>query len=92
MSKITLSISFLASKLDQEFNSLIDNETPLSLLEECYTCIFSVAKYYTVNSIEPFRFISNNLTNEKTKSIQMASEVKSNLETIFFGKLFEFIK
>ncbi|CAF0715451.1 unnamed protein product [Brachionus calyciflorus] len=70
--QFTLSMMNLG-KSEDEFMSLIENETPLSLLEECYTCIFSVAKYYTLNSIDPFRFLSSN-----------ANQIQKKPETVFF--------
>jgi hypothetical protein len=36
------------------------NGTPLSILEECYQAVFSVARFHLQNSIEPNRILQNN--------------------------------
>jgi hypothetical protein len=36
------------------------NGTPLSILEECYQSVFSVARFYLQSSIEPNRILQNN--------------------------------
>ena len=60
---------------------MIENETPLSLLEDCYTSSFSVARYYLQNSFEPRTLSDTNNNNKKTE------------EQIYFSKLkFYFIK
>lgn len=33
------------------------DDTPLSILEECYQSVFSVARFYLQNSIEPSRLL-----------------------------------
>ena len=69
-------IFILVGKLENEFLSLIENETPLSLLEECYTSVYSVARFYMENSVEPSRVLNNS-----------SFTAESNYENFFFSIL-----
>ena len=60
--KVTFKVTcnfFKVGKNESEFQALLENETPLSLLEECYTSVYSVAKYYMGNSVEPSLVLKN---------------------------------
>jgi separase len=46
-------------KCDKDFQKVIENETPLSLLEECYSCVSSVARYHMENSVDLSRSLNN---------------------------------
>jgi len=67
-------------KSEARLKQLITNQTPLSLLEECYISVFSVARYYVQNSVEPSRGFGTN-SGEKVKDLKQPDE------NIFFGKL-----
>lgn len=68
-------------KSEARFQQLISKETPLSLLEECYVSVFSVARYYVQNSVEPSRGFGATSGDKGNK------EPKQPDENIFFGKL-----
>jgi len=67
-------------KSESKLRLLITDETPLSLLEECYVSVFSVARYYVLNSVEPSRAFST-AGNEKNRA-------KPSEGNVFFGKYF----
>jgi hypothetical protein len=66
-------------KLENDLANINDNETPLSLLEDCYTSVFSVARYFVENSVEPSRSLTTSLLNEQKRL---------NYDQIFFGLFF----
>ena len=53
-----MNVTSKTSSNEQQFQNLIEDETSLSLLEDCYTSAFSVARFYMQNSVEPSRAIS----------------------------------
>jgi hypothetical protein len=59
----------------------LTDETPLSLLEECYQAIFSVTKFILQDSIEPSKLLNSN-SNELSKYDNQA---------VYFSKFF-FVK
>ncbi len=63
-------------KSESKLRLLVTDETPLSLLEECYHSVFSVARYYLLDSIAPSLAFSA-AGNEKTR-IKPAN--------VYFGK------
>lgn len=69
-------------KSEARFKQLISKETPLSLLEDCYVSVFTVARYYVQNSVEPSRGFG------ATSSEKGSKEPKKPDENIFFGKLY----
>ncbi len=77
--QFTLTMSNVG-KSEARLKQLITNQTPLSLLEECYISVFSVARYYVQNSVEPSRGFGTN-SGEKVKDLKQPDE------NIFFGKL-----
>lgn len=64
--------------LEIDFMEMIDNETPLSLLEDCYCSWYSVTRFYVESSIEPTRVITNSLLSGEGKQIVSYGQ-------IFFG-------
>ena len=66
-----------------KLNEIIENETPLSLLEECYTASFSVAKYYLQNSFEPSRTFNDSNNKDPEDSIFF-----SNNNPLYFFVIF----
>jgi hypothetical protein len=48
-------------KHEAELNKLVEDEIPLSLLDESYVAVFSVARYYVINAIEPHRTFSSSI-------------------------------
>ena len=73
----------IVGELEDQVDALLEEETPLSLLEDCYTAVFSVARYYTQNNIEPTRLVASSALNTQhattttTKNIEMTTEVTS---------------
>ena len=64
------------------------NETPLSILEECYQAVFSVARFYLQNSIEPNRILLNNNSSKsetKGKDIEQLTD-EEKYQLVFFSK------
>ena len=59
----------------------LTDETPLSLLEECYQAIFSVSTFYLQNGIKPSKLLNSN-SNELSKY---------DNQTVYFSKFF-FVK
>ncbi len=60
-------------KHEAEMSKLIEEEIPLSLLEEAYVAAFSVARHYVVNAIEPHRTFSNSIIQSNKLSATVAS-------------------
>ena len=60
--------------MDSSTKSLIGmDETPLSILEDCYMSVFSVARFYLSNSIEPNRALASL---QKPESPSKESEIQ----------------
>jgi len=69
-------------KSENKLRLLISNETPLSLLEECYVSVFSVARYYVLNSVEPSRAFTATGSDKSSKQSE---------ENVYFGRLLRFL-
>jgi hypothetical protein len=65
-----LSMMNVGTKLEnsQQYKNLIEDETSLSLIEDCYTSAFSVARFYMQNSVEPSRTLGAHLIGHKKAS------------------------
>ena len=64
------------------------NETPLSILEECYQAVYSVARFYLQQSIEPNRILSNNIPNASNKDEQKQLTDDEKYQIVFCSKVF----
>lgn len=69
----------------------MDNETPLSLIEDSYCASFSVTRYFVENSVEPVRVIVNALKkDEKEKKCEKEKDVivESQSDVVTYGQIF----
>ena len=69
----------------------MDNETPLSLIEDSYCASFSVTRYFVENSVEPVRVIVNALKkDEKEKKSEKEKDVivESQSDVVTYGQIF----
>lgn len=80
----TMSIN--QSEVQKALNTINFEDTPLSLLEECYQAIFSVARFHVQNCIEPNRVFGSS-SNEEIKFFNIGSAecyriLSENLDTM----------
>ena len=79
---ILSTINFTKPETIKQFQSICGNdETPLSILEECYQAVFSVARFYLQNSMEPSRLLIGSSASNSSSNNLKASGSSPSLPT-----------
>jgi hypothetical protein len=74
-----LSMSHLSKSNEKQLQTIIKDETPLSILEESQGASFSVARYYLQNSMDPSKVMSSVLSaNANSESGEQSTPSKSS--------------
>jgi hypothetical protein len=71
----------------KDLSQILDKEIPLSMMEDCYISVFSVAKFYILNTVEPSRTLNTVLTkylkqNEQTNDVKKPVTVSSSFTSL----------